>query len=164
MSSTKDLVITRTFNAPRELVFKAFSEAERMGKWWAPPGMTIQVVRFEFRPGGMFLYCSKNEQFEMWGRFVYGDIAAPERIVFISSFSDKDGNITKSQFHPVWPLEIKNTMTLTEADGTTTMELRGGPINATAEEIQTFEDNAANMQQGFKCVLDQLEAYLAGAE
>ena len=164
MSNTKELVITRTFNAPRELVFKAFSEAERMAKWWAPPGMAIEVVRFEFKPGGMFLYCSKNEQFEMWGRFVYKDILSPERIVFINSFSDKDGNIAKSPFHPVWPLEVHNTLTLTEADGKTTMELRGGPINATAEEQKVFEENTGNMQQGFKGVLDQLEAYLESAE
>ena len=44
------------------------------------------------------------------------------------------------------------------------MELRGGPINATPEEQQVFEDNAGNMQQGFKGVLDQLETYLASAE
>jgi uncharacterized protein YndB with AHSA1/START domain len=53
----------------------------------------------------------------MWGRFVYREIVAPERIVFINSFSDEEGNITRAPFSPTWPLEVLNTLTLSEHEG-----------------------------------------------
>jgi len=62
-----------------------------------------------------------------------------------------------------WPLEVINTLTLCEHVGKTTITLRGGPINATAEERKTFEAGREGMQQGFKGTLDQLAEYLANA-
>lgn len=97
----------------------------------------------------------------MWGRFVYRDIQPPERLVFVNSFADQDGNITRAPFSPTWPLEIENRLTLTEADGKTTLTLRGGPINATKEERQTFWKAQQSLRQGFAGTFDQLAAYLA---
>lgn len=70
----------------------------------------------------------------MWGRFVYREITRPEKLVFIVSFSDKDGGITRHPMSDTWPLEVINTVTSTEKNGKTTLTLRGGPINASAEE------------------------------
>src|SRR5687767_1594226 len=87
-TSGEDFVITRTFDAPRDLVFKAFSEAERLAQWWGPKGCTIRVSRLGFRPGGTFHYrMQMPDGFEMWGRFTYREIDAPERIVFVNAFS-----------------------------------------------------------------------------
>jgi uncharacterized protein YndB with AHSA1/START domain len=99
----------------------------------------------------------------MWGRFVYREIVAPERIVFINSFSDEDGNITRAPFSSTWPLEVLNTLTLSEHEGKTTLTLRGGPINATEEERKTFEAGFDSMRQGFTGTFDQLADYLAKA-
>ena len=54
---------------------------------------------------------------EMWGKFVYREIAAPERLVFVSSFSDADGNTVRAPFSETWPLEILNTLSLVEHEG-----------------------------------------------
>jgi uncharacterized protein YndB with AHSA1/START domain len=98
----------------------------------------------------------------LWGKFVFQEIQAPERLVFVSSFVDEESNIVRAPFSPTWPLEILNTVTLTESDGKTTVTFRGGPINATEEERDTFWNSQKSVQQGFAGTFDQLAAYLAG--
>lgn len=97
----------------------------------------------------------------MWGKFVYREIVAPEKLIFINSFSNEKGNLTRHPMSATWPLEVLNTLTLSEHEGKTTVTLRGGPLNATELERKTFKDGHKSMQQGFKGTLDQLAAYLA---
>ena len=157
-----EFVITREFDAPRELVFKAWTEAERLARWWGPKGCAIEVRKLEVKPGGVFHYVMRlpNGQ-AMWGKFVYREIARPERMVFVNSFSDESSATRRSPFHESWPLEVLNTMTLAEHDGKTTLTLRGGPINATAEERKVFLSFHESMQKGFEGTFEQLEQYLA---
>ena len=110
----------------------------------------------------MFLYCMRAANgIEMWGRFVYREIVPPERMVFVISFSDEDGNIVRSPFSAEWPLEILNTLTLTEHGGRTTLTLHSRPIDAIAEERAAFKAGHPSMQQGFKGTFDKLAEYLA---
>src|ERR1022692_443042 len=105
--TNRELVITRIINAPRELVFKAFTESERLAQWWGPKGSEINVNKLELHPGGTFLYNMETpDGHVMWGKFVYREIIAPERIVFISSFSDENGNTIRAPFSEVWPMEV----------------------------------------------------------
>jgi uncharacterized protein YndB with AHSA1/START domain len=83
--------------------------------------------------------------------------------VFVSSFSDEAGGITRAPFSPTWPIEVLNNLTLTEENGKTTLTLRGGPINPTHEERANFEGMFDSMQQGFGGTFDQLDEYLAKA-
>ena len=157
-----ELVIARTFNAPRDLVFKAWSEAEHLAEWWGPKGFSMGVTKLDFRPGGTFHYSMRSpDGQEMWGKFVYEEIAAPERIVYISSFSDAEGKVTRHPMAPTWPLETRSELTFSEDDGRTLLVLRGGPQHATEEERKTFEGALKNVQGGFKGTFDQLEEYLA---
>jgi uncharacterized protein YndB with AHSA1/START domain len=97
----------------------------------------------------------------MWGRFLYREIVAPERIVFVNSFSDAAGGVTPAPFSATWPREVLTTVTLTEAAGRTTLSLRAAPINATPEERAAFAEHFPSMQQGFGGSFDQLAALLA---
>ncbi|MBS1504980.1 MAG: SRPBCC domain-containing protein, partial [Bacteroidetes bacterium] len=117
--------------------------------------------KLDFRVGGIFLYGMDLNGAQMWGIFRYREIAEPERIVFVNSFSDEEGNITRAPFHQAWPLEILNNLTLDELDGKTRLTLKGGPINATDEEMQIFAASISQMEGGFKGTFDQLEVYLA---
>src|SRR5437899_786150 len=86
-SSERELAITRTVDAPRELVWKAFTEAERLVHWWGPQGSATVVHALDFRPGGVFHYSIRSPDGQViWGTFVYHDIQAPERMVFVNSF------------------------------------------------------------------------------
>ncbi|MFC4766492.1 SRPBCC domain-containing protein [Effusibacillus consociatus] len=165
MSKQIELVITRTFDAPRELVFKAFTQSEHLQHWWGPKGFTMNVAKLDLRPGGIFQYSMRSpEGHEMWGKFVYREIAEPEKLVYVSSFSDAEGNTVRAPFSSIsstWPLEVLNMLTFTEHEGKTTLTMRGGPINATEEEIKTFESMLESMQQGFAGTFDQLADYLA---
>ncbi len=157
-----ELVITRVFDAPRALVWKAWTEIDRMKRWWGPKGATWVSATLELRPGGAFHYCMRSpEGFEMWGKFVYREVAPPERLVFTSAFSDAEGNTVPAPFFAVWPLQILNTLTLVEQDGKTTVTLRGAPFEATEAERTAFAENAPSLQQGFKGTFEQLDEYLA---
>jgi uncharacterized protein YndB with AHSA1/START domain len=167
MSGSDDLVISRTLAAPRDLVWKAWTEPERLAQWWGPKGCTIRVAKLDVRPGGMFHYAMQfKPDHDIWGRFVYREIESPERLVFVNSFSDATGGITRAPFPQLgdsWPLEILNTLTLTEQGGQTTLTLRGSPINTTDEEHKAFVGMLASMQQGWSGTFEKLEAHLAGA-
>jgi uncharacterized protein YndB with AHSA1/START domain len=154
--------VSRTFHAPRALVWKAHSEIEHLAKWWGPKGFTWLKGTLDFRPGGIFHYGMRAPNgSEMWGKFVYREIAPPERIVFVNSFSNPAGGTIRGPFAPDWPLEVLNELTLTEQDGRTTLTLRGSPLNATEVEKQRFEAMRPSMNQGFNGAFDRLEAYLA---
>lgn len=118
----------------------------------------------ELRAGGAFLYSMQTPNGpEMWGKFVYREVEPQECLVFVNCFSDENGGLTRNPWIATWPLEILNTLTLAEHDGKTTLTLRGGPINASAEELQAFAAGVSGMQKGFAGTFKQLDSYLAEA-
>lgn len=161
-SSAFEFSITRVFQAPRALVFKAWTESERLRQWWGPKGFSFVVSTIDLRPGGLFHYCMRSpDGRDMWGKFVFREIAAPERLAFVVSFSDPDGATMRNPFNPDWPAEVLNTLVFTENDGKTTVAMRGSPINATELEIKTFGSHHGSLRQGFAGTLAQLDDYLA---
>lgn len=161
---SEDFVISREFNAPRELVWKAWTERDRLMKWFAPRGFAMTQAKLDLRAGGTLLYCltSKDGQ-EMWGKFVYREIVKPERIVWLHSFSDEKGGLTRHPMAPNWPLQMLSTLTLKEKAGKTTVTIRWSTIDATADEQKTFDTSHDGMRQGWTGTFDQLDEYLAKA-
>jgi uncharacterized protein YndB with AHSA1/START domain len=161
-ATATEFTITCTLNAPRELVWKAWTEREALEEWWGPKGCAIEIEELDVKPGGVFHYamvmpgCSPY-----WGIFHYREVVKPERIVFVSSFSNEKGEITRAFFSDQWPKEVCNVVTFTEQGSQTVMSLRGRPINATAEEFAFYEGMFGSMQQGFGGTFEQLETYLA---
>lgn len=163
-AATKPFVISRTFDAPRELVWKAWTERERFVQWFGPKGCTISHANMDFRPGGMVHFGMKMAHGkEMWGKMVYREIKAPERIVWINSFSDAAGGITRHPLSPTWPLELLTTASLEDAGNKTKLTIEWLPLNATDEERQTFESMRSSMNQGWGGTFDQLAEYLKHA-
>jgi uncharacterized protein YndB with AHSA1/START domain len=165
MPDTSELTLTRSFDAPLELVWAALTQAEHLAHWWGPAGFTWLGCTLDLRPGGTFQYgmSAPNNGPEMWGKFVYEEIEAPTRLVFRNSFADREGNIIRAFFSPDWPLEVHNTWTLDQHEGKTRLTLRGHPFNATEAERNAFEGMLGSMQQGFNGTFDQLAAFLARA-
>ena len=165
-SASEEFSITRTFDAPRDLVFRAYTESKRLELWWGPKGFKMLVAKVDLRPGGAFHYCMQAPEGsamgqKAWGKFVYREIVAPERLVFVSSFSDESGGLTRHPLAPDWPLEVLNVLTFAEHQSKTTVTLTGIPVNATVSERAIFKNGHNSMQQGFTGTLDQLENYLA---
>jgi uncharacterized protein YndB with AHSA1/START domain len=158
-----DFVIARVFDAPRELLWKAFTEPERMKEWWGPKGSTIIASKMDLRVGGTYLGAMRDPTGRvMWAKFVYREIVAPERLVWVHSFSDETGGLTRHPLSPTWPLEMLTTVTFEELPGgKTRLTLRWSPINASPEEQQTFDAGRDGMRNGWGGTFDRLDAYLA---
>jgi uncharacterized protein YndB with AHSA1/START domain len=157
-----DFVITRVFNAPRDLVWNAFTEAEHMKEWWGPAGSTVISSKMDFRVGGTYLGAMRDGSGRvMWGKFVYREITPPQRLSWVHSFSDENGGQTRHPLSATWPLELLTTVTLDEQPGgKTKVTLRWSPLNATPEEQQTFDAAHGGMTQGWTGSFDRLNAYL----
>ncbi|KQX46713.1 SRPBCC domain-containing protein [Paenibacillus sp. Root444D2] len=154
----QELILERVFNAPRELVFKAFSEAEHLKHWWGPRGWTLTVCNVDFRPGGIWHYCMKcidqNQGdfygYESWGKAVYDEIVEAEKIVYVDYFSDAEGNETEGM------PSSQTTMTFVEHEGKTKLISRSK--YASPEALKTVME--MGMEQGITETWDRLSEHL----
>jgi uncharacterized protein YndB with AHSA1/START domain len=165
MSDNVELVLTRTLDAPRALVWKLWSEAVHLEQWWGPAGFGMKVAKMDFRVGGRFHYAMTppGSELAMWGLFLYDEIHPEDRMVFRSGFADDQGSLTRNPFNAAWPVEIRNELTFSEQNGQTVLTMKGRPHNATPEEERVFRENRANVNQGFAGTFAQLNAYLEDA-
>ena len=153
----QELVITRVIDAPRELVFKAWTEPERVMRWWGPKGFKMPFCKIDLRPGGALHYCMRSpEGRDCWGKGIYREIVEPERIVVTDFFSDEEGNLVQpSQYgmSPDWPAESLITVTLAERGGKTELTLQ----HSVPESVPEFAD----CRQGWSESFDRLADYVS---
>ena len=155
-----EFVIRRTFDAPRPLVWKAWTEADRLMKWFTPSGFTMFHAKNDLRIGGTFLYGLQGPD-TIWGRWTYREIVPPSRLVVEQSFSDENGGIGRHPMAPTWPLKMRSVVTFEEKNGGTEVTVRWSALDATDVEQATFDAGHASMTQGWTGTLNQLETYLA---
>lgn len=145
----RDIVMTRIFDAPRELVWEAMTRPELVSRWLlGPPGWTMPVCEIDLRVGGKYRYVWRNEagtEMGMGGVFI--EIVPPERLVATELFDD------------AWyPGEAVDTTVLTERNGRTTMTL-----TMTCESKEARDAVLkSGMEQGVACSYDRLADLLAG--
>ncbi len=156
--------ISRVLDAPREAVWKAWTEPDRLMRWFSPKGFTNISSKLDLRVGGTYHYGLRMpDGGEMWGRFIYREIVPPERLVHIVHFSDPEGGVTRHPMNAEWPLKTLSTITLEAQGDKTLLIVRWVPFEATDEEIRAFEEGKESMKAGWGGTIDQLEAYLATA-
>jgi uncharacterized protein YndB with AHSA1/START domain len=151
-SSEWDLVMSRVFDAPRKLVFKAWTDTKHMAQWWGPKGFTNPVCELDVRVGGgirIHMRAPNGVVYPMKG--VFEEIDEPERLVFVSSALDGKGN---SMF------DVLNTVTFAEQQGKTTLTLQARVIKATAQAPQYLQ----GMQAGWTQSLDRLGNHLVSVQ
>jgi uncharacterized protein YndB with AHSA1/START domain len=154
-TNTNELTITRTFNAPRPLVWKAWTDPELYKKWWGPSHFTCPVAKFDLRVGGQWLSCMRSpDGKDFWSTGFYREITPHDRLVFTDSFADEQGDIVPASHYgmPDMPLEMLVTITLAEQDGKTVMTLvhSGMPV----------DEHGANAKEGWSQSFDKLAATL----
>jgi len=161
-TASPEFVITHTAHAPRERVWRAFTDREEFMRWFGPAGFTMPACTLDLRPGGACHYDVRSpEGLDIWGKWVYRDIEAPAKLVYTMTFSDAEGGITRHPMSATWPIEHLSTMTFVEGDGTTEITLRSHPINSTDEELDAYKASLSGMQQGWGGTFGRLDEYLA---
>lgn len=115
---TRDVVVTRIFNAPIALVWKAWTEEEHVKKWWGPSGFTSPLARLDFRQGGTSLVCMRaspefggQDFYNMW---TYTKIVPLERIEFLQNLCDAQGNPqdpVQLGLPPEFPKDVRTVVT-----------------------------------------------------
>ena len=165
-AASKDFVMSRVFDAPRDLVWQCFTDPERMKQWWGPKDVKVIKAEMDLRVGGTYLYGMQTPDGKaMWGKFVYREITPPEKLVFINSFSDEAGGVTRHPMAPSWPLQLLSTFTFEDVPGgKTKFTVRWAPLNPTDDERTTFDAGHASMTGGWSGTMDKLEGYLASAK
>ncbi len=154
---TKQIEVTRTFNAPVELVWKVWTDPELVKRWWGPKHFISPVARIDFREGGKSIVSMQapkemggQEYFSLW---VYQRIVPLEKIEFIQSLSDKDGNKiepTKVGMPPDFPIDIRTVVTFTQ-QGTHRTQM-------TVTEYSDFGSISNFAQLGLEQSLDKIAA------
>jgi uncharacterized protein YndB with AHSA1/START domain len=136
-TTDRQIVITRVFNAPRELVFKAWTDPEHLKRWYAPRGCTIHIATMDLRQGGVFHTCIRNPKFhDCWCKGVYREIVVPERIVYTMAVADEKGNLVEpadAGMDPDWPRETIVTVTFAEHEGKTKVTLHQTVLESLAK-------------------------------
>jgi uncharacterized protein YndB with AHSA1/START domain len=156
------LVITRLFAAAPAVIWSAWTEGDRLARWWGPKNFRVSVLKLELRPGGIFHYSMKTpDAREIWGRFTYREVLPPARLVFTSSFADANGEIATNPWLPDWPAKVLNFVTFDDQGGKTRLIFRATPLDATEAQRTAFRNMRASMEQGFAGTFDQLAGYLS---
>jgi uncharacterized protein YndB with AHSA1/START domain len=143
----QDLVITRIFDAPRTLLFKAWTEPQHLMRWWGPAGFTMPVCEIDPSPGGAYRFRMRSpESLDSWWHGVCREMVEPERIVWTCTLDGADGKRIGS--------ETILTVTLDEHPGRTKLTLRQGILDSLA--------NREAHQRGWNSALERL-AHHVGA-
>lgn len=154
--------ITRTFRAPLQDVFRAWTQEDQLAQWFGPKGSRITASRLDFRPGGTYHYrMTFPGGAEMWGLWTFTEIVPPLRLVYISAFSDAEGGLGRHPFAPEWPRQFRATVTFAAVPDGTAITLHWFPHEeSTPEERGVFEAGHDSMRGGWTGTFDQLEDYL----
>jgi uncharacterized protein YndB with AHSA1/START domain len=156
-AKSSGLVITRVFDAPRELVWKAWTDPEHVKLWWGPKQFTAPVCKIDLRVGGKYLSCMRSaDGQDYWSTGIYKEIVPLERIVCTDSFSDEHGNVVPASHYGMgddFPSEMTVIVTFEDINGRTKLTLQhigmpGGEMGEMAN-------------QGWNESLDKLAASLA---
>ena len=150
-TATRELTLTRVFDAPRAVVFKMWTDPKHLSQWWGPKGFTNPVCELDLRPDGVLrivMRAPNGAEFLMKG--VFREIVAPERLVFSNIAVDQDGNHI---------IEGLTTVTFTELGGKTKLTLHTTAAALTTQAARMIE----GMDAGWTQSIDKLEAYLPRA-
>lgn len=156
--------IVREFNAPRQLVFDAWTQVEHLNNWMFPmQGCSCEFVKADIQSGGSSLHkVTMPNGFEMWLFTQYEEVSFPEKLVFLQYFSNENGDIVTVPHIPNWPKDMLATLSFEEdSAGKTTITFLWEPRNPTADELAAFESTRAEHHKGWGAGMDQLEIYLS---
>ena len=141
----REFVITRRFDAPRALVFEAWTDPKHLAQWWGPRDYPAAQVKLDVRPGGAWRHCLRSTETgnDLWHRGMFREVVAPERLVFTFAWEEEGER----------GLETLVTVTFADEGGKTRMTLRQTPFQSDGERD--------GHQGGWNSTFDRLADHLA---
>lgn len=137
-----EVIIEEVFNASPERVFEAWTDPEKLVKWYAPEGCTIHFKKIDISEGGRFHSCISNPQFgDCWCVGEYKEIIAGKKLVFTLINANADGkpiNPASIGMDPNWPGETLVIITFTEESGRTRLQLRQTVLQELAKKTGAY--------------------------
>jgi uncharacterized protein YndB with AHSA1/START domain len=156
----QELVITRIFNAPRELIWKAWTYPAIVQQWWGPKYFTAPYIKIDLRVGNEYLYCMNSPDGKnYWNKGVFQEINYPERIVVTISFTDERGDVVPATYYGLsqdFPLESLITVMFEEFNQNLTQ--------LTLHYSGIPDEDFARTQSGWNESLDKLADVLENIE
>lgn len=148
-TADREIIQTRVFNAPRELVFKTWTDPKHVDRWWGPRGFTTQTSEMDVRPGGVWRFVMRHAQHGTFpNKVVFLEVVKPERLVYDHGADDSN------------PPHFRVTVTFTERGQKTELTMRSIFPTAAARDKVVREYGAI---EGGKQTLDRFEEWLAQA-
>jgi uncharacterized protein YndB with AHSA1/START domain len=160
MSELPTYVLERVFDAPRELVWKAWTDPALLPRWYGPKVETI-VHRLELKPGGLWLVEMRMGARSMYQRVEYTEVSPPRRLVWLHSSSDADWNVIASPMMADWPRVLLTTVTFEEDGSQTRLRLTWVPHEPSAAEIACFAAAIGGAERGWAAGMELLAKLLA---
>lgn len=146
--SLPEYILERRFNAPRELVWKTWTEPELLSRWYGP-GVETVIHKLDVRSGGLWLNEMKFGGGSHYQRVEYTEVVAPERLVWLHSVSDADWEIAANPMMPDWPRTLLTTVTFTQSGEETEVRLIWTPHEASEAEISCFAEAISGLDKGW---------------
>jgi uncharacterized protein YndB with AHSA1/START domain len=161
-SGKEKFVITRSFNAPQDLMFDVWTDPKHLTQWLPPSGFEMQLIRSDIKPGGSIFYLMTGNNLKMYGRAEYLKIEKPSHLVYIQQFCDENEKVSRHPMAPTWPETMLTTVDLAaEGSEQTRVTVTWEPYGSTTpEELETFVKEKSGMTQGWTGSFDKLESYL----
>lgn len=160
MTELPMFVMEREFDAPRDLVWRTWTEPELLGHWYGP-GVETVIHELDVRVGGAWLNEMKMGERSGYQRCDYTEVVKPERLVMLMSTTDADWNLAPNPMMPDWPRVLLTTVTFEDAGSRTKMRLEWSPHEATDAEIACFAGAVENLGKGWGAGMAMLEEMLA---
>ncbi len=148
MSDLPEYVLDRVFDAPRDMVWKAWTDPELLSHWYGP-GIETIIHKFDLKPGGQWLNEMKWGDNRDLSRMVFQEVVPPQKLVWHHSAADADWNVIASPMMADWPRVLLTTVIFEDQGDKTKVRLTQVPIDASDAEIACFAKMMAGMDNGW---------------
>ena len=161
-----NFTISRTFDAPRRLVFNCWVEPQHFEKWaLAPAGCTCRLLHADVRPGGYYHVLQQEpDGRQVYCKFAFQQISPIDQLVFVTAICDETGEIVKNPFFPEWPVRLLTTVTFEDDGSGTKVTAFWEPIEASDAEVAFLMQNLKIGHAGWSQTFDRLQTTIDALE
>ena len=160
MTDTPVYVLERTFEAPRPLVWRCWTDPELLQRWYGP-GVDTIIHKLRVAAGGEWLCEMRWGENSNFQRVDFTEVVEPEKLVWLQSVTDDKWDVTDNPMMPNWPRILLTTVTFLDKGDQTEMRLPWEPHDASPAEIRAFADALANLDRGWGAGMDIIAEILA---